>query len=508
MNYTHSNDKANILIVDDTIANLRLLVNLLRENGYKVRPVTDGNLALKVVQQSQTDLILLDIVMPNLSGYQVCKILKNDRATREIPVIFLSALSEGLDKAKAFQMGGADYITKPFEFEEVLARIANQLTRRSLQLQLQQTNQQLSQQNAQLQLLLTATQTINSAASLNAALERILALVCQTIEWDLGEAWLINSDRTALEYSWSWDASDATFKDFHLFSQKLIFRPAEGMPGRIWQTQQPEWIEDISQQEVKSFPRCHLAAAVGLKTAFGVPIVFDNQVLGILIFYRKKTSAPGVGSASNYEHRCLELVKTIATQLGLFVQRKQTEAALQQANLELEILASLDGLTGVANRRYFNERLVQEWHRLEREQTSLSLIFIDIDYFKRYNDYYGHLAGDVCLTQVAQAMKRVIKRPADLVARYGGEEFVILLPNTSIKSALQVAELIRQEVQQLKIPHVQSPVNDYVTLSLGLSSLVPSMKQSPEILIGMADEALYAAKKQGRNCVTTHQVVR
>jgi len=271
------------------------------------------------------------------------------------------------------------------------------------------------------------------------------------------------------------------------------------MPGRIWATKQPEWVQDISQQDVQVFPRCHLAAAVGLKAAFGVPILFDNQVLAILIFFSKKIPTP--------EDRSLELVNAIATQLGSFVERKQAETALFAANQKLALLANLDELTAVANRRYFNEHLAREWSRLKREQIPLSLILCDIDYFKRYNDYYGHLAGDVTLKQVAQAIRKVLKRPADLVARYGGEEFVILLPNTSMAGAVQVGELIRQQVQQLKITHAQSLVSDYVTLSLGISSLLPSFKESPEVLIKMADEALYAAKHQGRNIAVARQVV-
>ncbi|HAJ62999.1 MAG TPA: adenylate/guanylate cyclase with GAF sensor(s), partial [Cyanobacteria bacterium UBA8543] len=144
------NYQIEILVVDDTPANLRLLVNLLREKNYKVRAVINGNLALQTIRASLPDLILLDILMPELDGYTVCQKLKADPKTREIPVIFLSALSEGLDKAKAFQVGGADYITKPFQVEEVLARVKNQLTVRSLQKQLRQKNQELADQNVQL----------------------------------------------------------------------------------------------------------------------------------------------------------------------------------------------------------------------------------------------------------------------------------------------------------------------------------------------------------------------
>lgn len=115
--------RADLLVIDDTLANLRLLVNLLRENGYKVRAVSNGYEALETIQKSPPDLILLDILMPDLSGYQVCKILKEDIITRDIPIIFLSALSDGLDKVQAFSVGGSDYITKPFHVEEVLARV-------------------------------------------------------------------------------------------------------------------------------------------------------------------------------------------------------------------------------------------------------------------------------------------------------------------------------------------------------------------------------------------------
>ena len=123
----------------------------------------------------------------------------------------------------------------------------------------------------------------------------------------------------------------------------------------------------------------------------------------------------------------------------------------------------------------------------------------DVDYFKRYNDHYGHQGGDDCLRQVALAMSRAVKRPADLLARYGGEEFVVILPNTEIEGAVSVAQAIREEMQQLKMPHAQSDVSEYVSLSLGVSSVIPSQILAPETLIATADEALYEAKKQGRN---------
>ncbi|MFY7801826.1 MAG: PAS domain S-box protein [Limnoraphis robusta] len=182
-------------------------------------------------------------------------------------------------------------------------------------------------------------------------------------------------------------------------------------------------------------------------------------------------------------------------------ERKQMEEALREANLELERLATLDSLTQVANRRFFEQYLNQEWKRLSREQQPLGLILCDVDYFKWYNDHYGHPAGDDCLIQVTQAMQVSLKRPADLLARYGGEEFVIILPNTNLAGAINVAQEIQQQIHKLSIPHAKSEVSQYITLSLGLASFIPTTKQSPADLIAVADAALYRAKNQGRNCI-------
>lgn len=172
---------------------------------------------------------------------------------------------------------------------------------------------------------------------------------------------------------------------------------------------------------------------------------------------------------------------------------------LEAANMELHRLATLDGLTQLANRRRFDEYLPQEWRRLARDQESMSLMMCDIDCFKAFNDTHGHQAGDECIKAVANAMRRSVNRPADLVARYGGEEFAVVLPNTDTAGAFHIAENIRLEVKALEIIHEQSPVSKYVTLSLGIASTIPSMQFSPAKLISAADEALYLAKANGRD---------
>ncbi|MDJ1185061.1 diguanylate cyclase domain-containing protein [Roseofilum casamattae] len=317
-----------ILIVDDMPDNLRLLSTMLTEEGYKVRKALNGQRAIASCRAHPPDLILLDINMPGMNGYQVCEMLKSHPKTAEIPIIFLSALDEATNKLLAFERGALDYISKPFQVQEVLARVRHQLS-------------------------------------------------------------------------------------FFLRQQCL-------------------------QEEL----------------------------------YRLR----------------------------------QEVTRQEKTKKDLERLAIVDELTQLSNRRHFNDYLQQEWERsLALDSTEnpqpLSLILADVDYFKLYNDTYGHVTGDECLQSVANIMKKVVQYSAALVARYGGEEFAIILPNASSEYALQVADLIRSNIEGLRIPHARSQVSDRVTVSLGVASRLPSSDLSPEHLIASADRALYYAKQHGRNRV-------
>ncbi len=188
----------------------------------------------------------------------------------------------------------------------------------------------------------------------------------------------------------------------------------------------------------------------------------------------------------------LQRVRRLLKQISLMEQ-------LEIANKELQQLATSDALTNIANRRRFDEYFDLEWRRMAREVLPLSLILCDIDFFKAYNDTYGHLAGDFCLQQVANAIGHTANRPGDLLARYGGEEFAVVLPYTPSTGALELAEKIRQNIIGLKIEHRGSQISPYVTISLGVSSTFPHTKMPPSTLIAAADIALYQAKAQGRD---------
>ena len=288
-----------ILMVDDIAANIKILSAILKHE-HDILVATNGNDALEIALVEQPDVILLDVMMPDMDGYEVCTRLKADIRTRDIPVIFISAMNEVEDEARGLEAGGLDYITKPINPAIVKARV-----------------------------------------------------------------------------------------------------------------------------------RIHL-------------------------------------------------------------ELKRQRDLLQRISM-------IDGLTGIANRRRFDEALEREWRRCHRSGSHLSLILVDVDFFKNFNDHYGHLAGDECLKKVAVAMADQIRRAADLVARFGGEEFACLLPDTGVEAAHAMAARLRDAVSSLGIVHAQSSAADHVTISLGVATMVPDGDDLASRLIDQADRGLYYAKQNGRN---------
>ncbi len=318
--------KGNILVVDDTPANINLLTQILAEQGYKIRVAPSGKLALKSVQSHPPDLILLDINMPDLNGYDVCQKLKADPATANIPVIFVSALGEVMDKVKAFELGGIDYITKPFEPLEVLARIQNQMRIKLLQEHLEQQNKQLNKQmelrrqsEAELRLLLATTQAVSRQEDVNSALQVVLRLVCITTQWDYGEAWIPNEDRNFMECSPGWYGSDRSFQNLHTQAMNAQIKLDEGLVGKVWSKREFQWIKDLST-DPEVFINSARPLSGGLRSVFGLPIVHHEEVLTVLIFYRRRITP--------IDQNLINLISGVATQLGSLIQHKRTEEIL------------------------------------------------------------------------------------------------------------------------------------------------------------------------------------
>jgi two-component system chemotaxis family response regulator WspR len=218
-----------------------------------------------------------------------------------------------------------------------------------------------------------------------------------------------------------------------------------------------------------------------------------------------RTKAKAFGNGAN--DYLVKLPDQIEMQARLHYHAKAHAALLERnaAVEELKRISVTDGLTKIFNRRYFDETLAKEFQRARREQTPLSLVMLDVDHFKQFNDCYGHQNGDDCLVMVASALQSSIRRPADIAARYGGEEFIAILPNTDCKGALAVAEKIRRTIIAMNVAHEQSSVADCVTVSLGASTLIPTRDSQTESLLRCADQGLYQAKEKGRNQVIINQ---
>ncbi|AUM13872.1 GGDEF domain-containing protein [Ketobacter alkanivorans] len=241
---------------------------------------------------------------------------------------------------------------------------------------------------------------------------------------------------------------------------------------------------------------CHLAGLATLLISRTFDLHFTQFEFQTFFIF---ANVIGMGIAYIIEHR----ERAMFLQ-GLLLDIDKAEKDL--LNQYLEKLSREDSLTGLANRRYFDERLKMEWHRCLREKKPLSVILLDIDYFKQYNDHYGHMAGDHCLTQISRALKKEASRPAELVGRYGGEEFILLYPNIDATQIKNTLIRIQQRILELNIPHEGSHVKKVVTASLGAATVFPVKSLDPEKLVSAADQMLYKSKENGRNGWSNTQI--
>ncbi len=313
-----------VCLVDDDPANLTLLGSILSNHGFNVLSATDAESAFNLIQEGTPDLILLDVMIsPEMDGYEICKRLKTEENTQDIPVIFLSALDQAIDKVKAFEAGGVDYITKPFLTDEVIARVQSQIQQHQIQQQ--------------------------------------LAIQYETL-------------------------------------QKEIFR------------------------------------------------------------------------------------------------RRQVERELEQTNKQLELLVTIDPLSGLNNRKHFNYHFEQEWKRMIREKKPMALLLCDIDNFEAYNRDFGTHAGDLVLQNIANIIKKLAKRPGDIVARWGEDEFIILLPRTNVDGAITLAEKIQRHMVDLVTDDSAEEKTDVVTISIGIASTLPAYGLPKDALLLNTAAALKRAK--------------
>lgn len=481
--------ETNILIVDDTPDNLRLLFNLLSEQGYRVRPVPSGPMALGAAQREPPDLILLDIMMPDMDGYAVCKALKADDCTRDIPIIFLSALDQAGDKVKAFAAGGVDYITKPFQAEEVLARVSTHMALQQTQQQLQQQNAQLQQMNIDLKrsidtleqrnlemgLLNRLSTFLQRADSFSEAIELSRPFLRQLFTDHPGALYLLNPDNRILEQVATWGTPV-------LEKQSIIADTCLAFAGA-----RMNLVEDPTDDLL-----CEQCSASSPYPYFCVQLITRGEPLGLLHLQNHAD-----GSQQDYDH-WQHLAIIVADHLALSLSNLHLRARLREQAIR-------DPLTGLFNRYYLEETLERELHRVERNEDTIGFIILDIDHFKHYNDTYGHDGGDAVLRVLGALMQKTI-RNEDIACRLGGEEFLLILPGASLQATQQRAEALCAAVRDMPITHDEQLLGT-ITTSVGVACF-PEHGTTAETVIAAADGALYLAKATGRNRVVVAEQAR
>lgn len=283
--------------------------------------------------------------------------------------------------------------------------------------------------------------------------------------------------------------------DLSLFQSYLDERPElrqQFTQGRPWHFQ--EMPETVFEE-----PGLLFLEQLRVQAQIVFPILIEDRLWGLLV-------AQHCRGPRFWPQEEIELLDTLCTQIAMALQKRHLERELDQIKRQIEENTLVDELTLIGNQRRFEQALDQEWQRLAREQLPLSVIMCDVDYFKLYNDTFGFEGGNACLQQLSWALSLVCQRPADVVARYSGEEFAIVLPNTDLDGAVHMAEEILENIQKLNIQHPRSPISDRLTVSLGVSSIIPSMELLPDELVSAGTKALNQAKAKGGDRIIIQEV--
>ena len=454
--------QAKILVVDDKPENLHLLADALGNQGYEVKGVINGNMALMVANKVIPDLILLDVVMPGLDGYQVCEQLKANEATQNIPIIFLSASNNSVDRVKALSAGGVDYINKPFQIDEVLLRIRNQLQLQAAQKKILRFNLELEQRiqkrTAQLEL---ANLELQHEVTERGELTKLLQESEEKLES------ILNSLE---EVVWSVEVATDNLLFLNPAAQQVYGRPVDELlknPNLRLESIHPE-----DRDRVKSSLGCSANQTNDLEYRIIQP---SGEIRWV--WERSRLIYNETGEANRRDGIISDVTE-----------RKKIEA-------ELSYEAKHDSLTHLPNRAAFIERIEQALEESQRDAEYLfAVLFIDLDRFKIVNDSLGHQVGDELLIAVAQILTDCC-REQDFVARLGGDEFTILLHK--IQTITEGNAIAHRINQQLAAPFYLQGHTVFTSASIGIVEANEKYQDIAEILRD-ADLAMYRAKSLGK----------
>lgn len=447
---------AQILVVDDVPANVKLLEAKLSAEYYDVLTARDGLEAIAVATEKKPDLILLDVMMPGIDGFETCKRLKADPAISHIPVVMVTALSEQADRLRGLEAGADDFLTKPINDVALMARVKSLLRIKTLMDELRlrdKTSEQLG-----------------------------LASNTFTTEVNCAKVLLLDDDPVQ--------------------SKQIVSKLAEHMTVEVAANGAEASAKAVSGNYDLIMVSSQLSDEDGLRLASKLKSIDELRHVPMIIMVDEDDDRMTLRvlemGFNDYLRVPIEKNEMMARAKAQ-VRRKRYQDALRSNYQQSVSMAITDGLTGLFNRHYLNTHLENMVKQASAERKPLGLMMMDMDHFKQVNDGHGHDAGDAVLKQLSGLIVKGL-RSADLAARFGGEEFVVLLPETGIPEIKDAAERIRTLIESTPMV-LPSGELLYKTVSIGVSYLKLSMPDSPEALLKRADEALYLAKNSGRNKV-------
>jgi diguanylate cyclase (GGDEF)-like protein len=478
---------------------LQVLSKFLREQGFEIEEASSGEAALEKYNRTKPDVILLDVMLPGISGIDVAKEIRaNGRLDEYIPILMLTAKSEIKDVIQGLEVGADDYIIKPFSFEELIARVNSALRFKQLSDNLRQQTHKL--ENANKQIYELNQDLVDKNKELRKKIYDLSNIFDVSLELHaiLDVDRLINS--TLLSLIGKFSCKSAVFlyppkKNEQRLSvlnskglykadvENLTIEKSDELISYLHKNHSPQFITKLPKYIKKSAGTSALAE-INMELISPITTVRDQEDALICL-------GPRVNEKP-YQKNELEILLTI---------NNIVSTALSNASLYDEViqLSYTDGMTDLHNFRYFEMRLKEEILRHTRNKQGVSLIILDVDHFKNYNDTLGHQAGDLVLKQLANILKHTV-RENDIVARYGGEEFAVILPSVGRDGVIILAERIRARVADAIFPDEEVQPLKKLSVSVGTASLPIDAETSTD-LIYKADTALYAAKHAGRNCV-------
>lgn len=487
------NGKGRVLVVDDDPDILTILRLVLGREGYEVLTANSGEESLAVIRSVNPAVCLVDFRLPDMSGLDLIRTARGiDKDLQFVAVTGQGSEKVAVDLMKA---GAADYLAKPFEAAEIMAAVRRAFeervirtskTYRDLARDLAEKNDLLERQMGELNRRMSETTTLYEVAKiltskldLTDVLTTVMNLAGQLFQAQAYSIRLLNEGAAQLELMAHFGLSEE-------YCRRGPIPLGASAAGMAALRGEPVQVNDVDTDA--RLLKGELARQEGLKSLLCMPLLIRERCIGVMTFYHKYTH--------DFTPDEMQFFTTFAGTVSIAVDN----ARLYQ---EKARLAVTDGLTGLYNHKYFHESLALELGRARRYAYPVSLLLLDIDHFKRYNDAYGHQAGDALLRQLALLFRKAA-RENDFVARYGGEEFAILLPQTDKREALVLAKRLCRKVERHRCEGEEVLPGGRLTVSLGLASF-PEDVELAQDLIHMADQALYLAKNQGRNRVQAYQ---